>query len=131
MTTQAGFRKCSGCDKSVETDTVNTTRPVAGLDFPFRAMGYYSGFTDCMPWEEFKDEEDFVICHDCVVKVLSVLPAIREKISEAYGRGLHPTINSDDSPCCEYCWKTDSDGNVYLADENLQWEKDQNGAGYE
>lgn len=96
---------CDGCGETVPAEGCNTHLPDSGLCFPFREMGYYGGFTDNLPWEPVEKNEMFLLCHACVVKFFDALPALANKIFAQYGGAIHhPTINSDGTPCCRFCW---------------------------
>jgi hypothetical protein len=111
--------KCSNCDAEFADELGDYTY---GLYLDSVAMGYYGGFIDNFPPSE---SPAFWICHDCVVKVIEVLPKLREYLS-----GGHPNINwqSGDGdgtayePCCPCAW-TWKDGQTYQVGKDGKWEK--------
>lgn len=95
------FGRCDECGEVFEDVFPNRTtgRASAGLDFPFRQLGYYGGFIDDMPWELWRDEENFHLCHDCAVKLLSALPNIFKKIQILFPHGTH-SAEKNTCPMC-------------------------------
>ena len=89
-----GVKSSGRCDECGEVfDDVFPNRKCgrssSGLDFPFRQLGYYGGFIDNVPWEQWLDEEDFHLCHDCCVKLLNALPNLFKKIQNLFPLGTH------------------------------------------
>lgn len=61
--------------------------------------GHYGGFNDSC-WMDGEPDCWVVLCHDCCVKVMAVLPVLAERWK---GRKLHPY--EGDTPCCEWGWQ--------------------------
>lgn len=59
--------------------------------------GGYAQFTDCFG-EDARDAHTLYLCHDCVLRLVNLFPALRAK----FGAGCHPT--TADAPCCEFGW---------------------------
>lgn len=64
-----------------------------GWVMKYSDFGYYSGFTDCVP------EGEWHLCHDCVVKLLTVFP----RLGKTFSNGEHPYTGS--TPCCDWAWQ--------------------------
>lgn len=90
--------ECSACGQTVETAGINPY-PDNGWVLPYTEFGYYSGFTDCGPWQ-WDNPGLWLMCHDCVVKFLTVFP----KLAEAIHKGGHSRVVGTDTtvPCCEW-----------------------------
>jgi hypothetical protein len=113
------MKKCSNCDAEFFNGLGAYTY---GLHLDSLAMGYYGGFIDNFPPDE---SPAFWACHDCVVKIIEVLPKFGE-----YLKGGHPNIhwNEEDnpdgtlvSPCCRHAW-TWANGRTYRVSADGQWE---------
>lgn len=90
---------CPACDARVSC-TGGGVYPDNGWVLPFDIFGYYSGFDDNVPVliGEQRSRE-FILCHDCVVKMLNLFP----RLAEAVGPDTHPC--DDDTPCCRHAWQ--------------------------
>jgi hypothetical protein len=111
------MKKCDNCgSEHPENDYT------FGLYLDTASIGYYGGFVDNFPPA---DSPAFWVCHDCVVKMIEVLPKLRDYLS-----GGHPNINWSGSgedgttyePCCPCCW-TWKDGITYQVGKDGKWEK--------
>lgn len=126
---------CDGCGGEVPNDGIGNHE--YGLSTPISHLGHYSGFTDSFGWLEDETEEWFVMCHDCVLRLLETFPGLAAKMRKH--RGHHPNMNgernpqkgTDTAPCCEHAWtwdvSEDEDGNTtrttFVANQNGEWEK--------
>jgi predicted nucleic acid-binding Zn ribbon protein len=112
--TEDEYIQCNGCNRLVKSAGFgNPKAPDNGWHLPVKIFGYYSGFTDdVLDVKETIWDSALVICHDCVVKMLSALP--NKNMVE---KGGHTQVHfADDKPCCDWAWKLD--GSVcYFADE--------------
>ena len=115
------------CDNCGATAPRMHRSPVieGGWELNWLQLGYYSGFTDCIPDNEDDDPSDYTVrlCHDCCVKVVEVLPVLKKHV-----RGGHPFRGEAGAPpCCPYTWKIthkdDGESESYLATEDGRWEK--------
>lgn len=90
---------CENCNKTEELH-YNDKLPRNGWIIPFDTFGYDGGFDDNIGVLCGGDESRYlVICHDCVLKVLEVLP----RVGEMLGSGCHQHL--DDTPCCRHAWR--------------------------
>lgn len=71
--------------------------------------GHYNGFTDHC------DHLPFRLCHDCVVRMIEVFPAMADKL----GKGCHPC--ESEMPCCAFAWKTVDDVCSVPSDDLQSW----------
>ena len=68
--------RCSGCDYDVECDEQKHL-PRNGWQLPFDIFGYYGGFTDEVDaLLGSRRSRSWTLCHDCVVKFLTLFPAL-------------------------------------------------------
>lgn len=127
---------CDGCGEVVP-NPYGEWQADHGLSVPVSHMGGYGQFTDHIGSED--DDEWFVACHDCVLRLLAAFPGLAAKMRK-HMRGHHPNKNwvgwserpgSSFPPCCEYSWTWDvSEGpdgkksfTTFVAKENGEWEK--------
>lgn len=94
----AEFAICDACGRVGPADDCNGL-PDNGWSLPYKAFGYYSGFSDHLIGEVEKDL--WLMCHDCVVTFFRTFP----RLAEDFGRGHHPVANDAERSCCEFCWK--------------------------
>ena len=93
--------RCVGCGE-LASCTQQESLPDYGWSLHYEDFGYYAGFTDNIDAiMEQRESARVVLCHDCVVKVLEVLPGLAAKIRP----GQHPF--DGDVPCCRWGWKAD------------------------
>ena len=118
---------CDGCGEA-QPSTQQEKLPDGGWVLPFDTFGYYGGFDDNIGVLLGEDESRYAkLCHDCVVKFLTMFP----RISENMPGGLHPNFVHTDfraegndgtvyPSCCQWawCWKrtNDSDGRLIRID---------------
>ncbi len=82
--------------------------PYDGWTMPYRHFGYYNGFDDDISVLIGGEDYDWWwLCHDCIVKFLTMFPLLGEKV----GRGCHPSDRdgengTDTKPCCQWAWTT-------------------------
>ena len=104
--------RCSGC--GVET-VCNQQKhlPDNGWDLPFDLFGYYGGFTDEVDvLFSNRRSRSWILCHDCIVKLLTVFPLLGDTI----GRGTH--LCEDETPCCEWAWRSTERFGKYERNDN-------------
>ena len=77
-------------------------------------FGYYSGFDDELWPSENEERANWLMCHDCVVKLLETFPRLGATIS----KGAHPC--EDETPCCQWAWRISGDS-LQHPNEELQW----------
>ena len=113
---------CKACQQeSPPADRHSNTRLLkGGWALPLNRLGYYNGFDD-----NLDDEVEWVeICHDCVLRVLDVLPGLKSILHQMSPRGLHPS-DASAPPCCDYAWSavrgTDEKDYTLLRAENGRW----------
>lgn len=107
---------CHGCEKP-SVCTQQDSLPDHGWVLPHGIFGYYGGFTDNLDHLlalEGSDEDYWILCHDCVAKVLEVLPLLGESL----GKGQHPCETA--KPCCKWAWKRLADKTL-VPDELGNW----------
>ena len=121
---------CQGC---------GTLQPIEscgnGLDNGLELSGfggYYGGFSDIMfdvdTTEQYDQRDKAHLCHDCIIKILTVLPVLSQSLDLTSGchppSGLHP-IDPSQPPCCQWAWAR-IDNDTYYAtintSGNLVWE---------
>jgi len=97
-----------------------------GWELPYHTFGYYGGFSD----SQKSYEEQWRLCHDCVIKFLDTFPLL----GVLMGKGLHGITGPSDIPCCKWAWRgTDIFGSheggertpgvhVQLANEEGGWD---------
>jgi hypothetical protein len=84
---------------------------------PYYAFGYYGGFSDNLDYLlAEKEHEPWRLCHDCILAIFSVLPALGKSMSI----GQHPC--DDDTPCCKWAWKHEDDTTFVVGDDG-NWRK--------
>lgn len=90
---------CMNCDALVESAHTGSSLPDNGWSLPVDSFGYDCGFSDS--WED-EDEEPcrFLMCHDCVARLLELFPRLAEMI----GPGGHSC--EDETPCCRHAWQS-------------------------
>lgn len=111
---------CDECGKEQPT-TQQTHYPDGGWALPYETFGYYGGFDDNIEVALGSERPtDFVLCHDCVVKLLTALPGLGEKLAG----GHHPNFihtdfqkDGDDGTihpsCCRWAWTWKRVGQKY------------------
>lgn len=100
-------RRCDGCGQD---DIPATKTPQGniildnGISLPFWDCGYYSGFSDG-PGPDVDEGllSHWALCHDCVVRMLEVLPRLSSRLSP----GMHPYAGAQ--PCCKWAYSVDYD----------------------
>lgn len=109
--------------------------PDGGWTLPIDRFGGYGLFDDNIDVAFGKTDSRWLnMCHDCVVKFLTMFPMVGEVV----GMGCHPNnihlddwVRTDekdgtlDKPCCQWawCWKELGDGNyeTYYGTANGEW----------
>ena len=105
---------CGGCGNSVPC-TQQEELPDNGWHLPYEHFGYYGGFSDeTEVLFGMRESKGLTLCHDCVVKVITVLP----KFAESLERGTHPC--DSETPCCEWAWRS-KDGELEIVSPDKQW----------
>jgi hypothetical protein len=90
------YARCSACGESRQC-TQQKVYPDRGWILPFEMFGYYGGFSDQLDiLFEKRISAEWIMCHDCVVKLLRTFPLL----AETFGNDHHES--PDDSPCCEF-----------------------------
>jgi hypothetical protein len=114
-------KECSECGTLCPTTQQQGNFIDYGWTFNYLALGYYGGFTDCVPdgSDDWDDEKYIVhLCHNCCLKLIRALPGV---FQEALGSmGCHPG-NVKEPSCCEYAWTTDTSGFSYRGDGEGGW----------
>jgi len=108
---------CDGCEKP-SACTQQDSAPDNGWVLPYQTFGYYSGFTDDIEvLFGQKESRNWILCHDCVVKILEVLPMLGATID----RGSH--LCDAEIPCCKWSWKPKADGEsgYLILNEKNEW----------
>jgi hypothetical protein len=112
---------CNGCGGNCRTNLVNSDLPDNGWALPYPSFGYYGGFSDNLGYllGDNEPQPDFWrLCHDCILAIFSVLPALGKSMSV----GQHPC--EDDTPCCKWAWKHDEDTSTTLVvGDDGNWRK--------
>jgi hypothetical protein len=113
---------CKACgQEGPPADKYSDTPLLAGgWALPINRLGYYNGFDD-----DLEDEVEWVeICHDCVLRVLDVLPGLKSILHQMSPGGLHPS-DASAPPCCDYAWSVTrgagADDHVQLRAEHGKW----------
>lgn len=108
----SNYVRCSGCDYDVQCDEQKHL-PSNGWDLPFDLFGYYGGFTDEVDvLFSNRRSRSWILCHDCIVKFLTLFPALAETI----GKGTHPC--DSETPCCEWAWRSTENFGKYERNAN-------------
>lgn len=107
--------KCSACGNDVDGESVNHHLPDVGFVLPYQEFGYYGGFTDTFD-DYYEKPREWLMCHDCVVKLLETFPLLAQTIP----RGEHPCDR--EIPCCNWAWRSHEDGLQFGKDG--QWVND-------
>lgn len=95
----SNFRECSGCGVE-QPCTQQKNYPDNGWVLPFDTFGYYGGFDDNVDvLLSDVQSRQWVLCHDCVVKFLTLFP----RLQDTFAKGLHPC--EGETPCCEWAWR--------------------------
>lgn len=123
---------CNECGQEQPT-TQQDHYPDGGWALPYESFGYYGGFDDNI--EVILGSErptDFILCHDCVVKLLTALPGLGAKLAG----GHHPNFTHTDfhadgddgtlhPSCCRWAWTWKKVGDrkmdTYFGDGNGGW----------
>lgn len=91
--------------------TEDNSSPFPNRDgLSFDISGGYDQFTDA--WQE---QKKFSLCHDCVLRMIALFPAMGEKL----GKGCHPC--ESETPCCAFAWKMFDGVCVVPADDLKAW----------
>ncbi|WP_422720550.1 hypothetical protein [Flavobacterium sp.] len=116
--------RCQGCHQMVQIESLGN-----GLDNGLELSGfsgYYGGFNDVMfdvvATNKFDDQDKAYLCHNCVVKLFTALPALAQSLGMTHGG--HPS-DSSQPPCCQWAWTTINDQLFYAKINslgNLIWE---------
>lgn len=112
--------RCAGCLADIPAKTYPDgfeEAPSDGIFIPVQALGYYGGFID-LAFSEKEIEYQFV-CHDCWVKVLEVLPGLKQ-----FMVGGHPADHTK-KPCCNYAWSADFSTKTHYQPVNGEWTVDE------
>lgn len=88
--------RCDECLK--EWPAWQKKLPNFGWSIPLASLGYYGGFTD--DWGS--SEQRYILCHDCVVRLLTLFPGMAAQINP----GGHPY--DGEVPCCSWGWPADA-----------------------
>jgi hypothetical protein len=108
---------CDGCGGSQLASDPFGNFPERGWALPYYNFGYYGGFSDDINYIIGETEpKSWKLCHDCVLAIFSVLPALGRSL----GVGQHPC--DDDTPCCKWAWKTDN-GMTLVVGNDGNWRK--------
>lgn len=90
---------CDACGASYETS--DEFAPDGGWFMPYDMFGYYGGFSDNVGvLLGGKTSRAWWLCHDCVVKFLTLFP----RLADSIGANCHPT-ERDADPCCRHAWR--------------------------
>jgi hypothetical protein len=110
---------CHGCNGNFKPNFPDGNLPNHGWSLPYYAFGYYGGFSDNLGYLlGDKENEPWVLCHDCILAIFSVLPAL----GKTMGLGCHPC--EDEKPCCKWAWKHDEDTDTTLVvGDDGNWRK--------
>lgn len=127
--------KCDECGEE-QPATQQDNYPDGGWSLPYETFGYYGGFDDNIGVLLGEDKpNDFILCHDCVVKLLTALPVLGAKLVG----GHHPNWVHDDGfdgsgddgtvhpSCCRWAWTWKRVGasryevDTYYGDGNGGW----------
>lgn len=117
--------ECHGCGEHVPGESINEGLPDAGLSIDFEGSGYYGGFVDNHPWETDPNKKMGMVnlCHGCVSRMMSVLPALAKRL----GNGHHPSL-TEDKPCCPHSWTSgkgpQGEDITLVPDDNGGWMPD-------
>jgi hypothetical protein len=116
--------RCQGCHQMVQIESLGN-----GLNHGLELSGfsgYYGGFNDVIfdvaITDEYNDLDKAHLCHDCVVKLFTALPALAQSLSMTPGG--HPS-DSSQPPCCQWAWTTVNEQLFYAKINslgNLIWE---------
>lgn len=133
-----GVLICDNCGLSTDIEGLSEHHgphplPDSGWEIRLQSLGYYGGFTDII--DEDDDKHRSVLCHDCVVSLVSSFPAFAKILFGKDGNiGGHPSLNwkgGDDGttnpPCCAWAWSWKKIGpNNYIqyrATTDGRWEE--------
>ena len=80
----------------------------------WRNFGGYQMFDDTI--DDAPEYKDWLLCHDCVVKFLTLFPNLGKDVQ----RGAHPSLTEE--PCCPWAWRVvwgdeDKSGTLYLVED--------------
>jgi len=93
--------RCHGCELE-HPATQQDKFPDNGWVLPYSEFGYYGGFSDDIGvLLGNRPTQSWILCHDCVVKMLTALPLL----GQFFHAGQHPC--SGDVPCCNWAWNDD------------------------
>jgi hypothetical protein len=108
---------CDGCGGTYAVDFPNSELPERGWSLPYYDFGYYGGFSDNIDYLVGDSEpKPWRICHDCVLAIFSVLPALGKSLRV----GQHPC--EDETPCCKWAWKFGDEGTLVVGNDG-NWRK--------
>lgn len=123
---------CNECGKE-QPATQQDNLPDGGWALPYETFGYYGGFDDNI--EVLLGSErptDFLLCHDCVVKLLTALPNLGARLAGGHHPNFIHTDFADDGDdgtlhqsCCRWAWTWKEVGDrkvdTYYGDGNGGW----------
>lgn len=124
------MKPCTNCGVNNATSQQSGNYIDYGWSFDAINLGYYGGFTDCLPSED-RSSGTVHLCHDCCVRLIEALPGLAAVVEP----GGHPNIewSSSDTedgteipPCCKYAWTWKREAGewvTYLVNESGAWEK--------
>lgn len=108
---------CSECGCAQDNPGQQEKLFDGGIGFRPKDMGYYGGFTDNDPWENPKDEDYVVLCHDCSLRLVRSFPSIARAMGINAG---HPC--DEEKACCEFAWKFGEELRVLRGTRVGTWE---------
>ena len=111
------YTTCTTCLERVPC-TQQQTYPDNGWTLPIDVFGYYGGFDDNVSVLRGDVQSRLVVmCHGCVVKLLTLFP----RLAEIVGANCHPC--SDETRCCAHAWQgTDIFGkNIHGVHTRTAW----------
>jgi len=89
---------CSACAESYIP--YNETLPANGWTLPYQLFGYCDGFSDDVGvLLGNQDSQQWIFCHDCIVKFLDTFPLLRA----SFDKGQH--LCESETPCCDLAWR--------------------------
>lgn len=100
QTSSPKYATCSACGEQALC-TRQSNYPDHGWVLPFDTFGYYGGFDDNMDvLFGRRISREWIFCHDCVVKLLSMFPRLANDI----GKNCHSCPTGDEA-CCAHAWQ--------------------------
>ena len=104
MTVATGVA-CTACGGGTPSPGANADLLENGWVMDFENFGYYGGFTDDVDvLLGDRKSRNWHLCHDCIVKLLNLFPALAKTINA----GQHPS--EEIKPCCDFAWRLKEGG---------------------